>query len=470
MFNGNLEDVYYDGRNNWGKVRIGDFIALSLLVKSLQFKFKRDIKFLVNDGGKITNERILQLIPYLKDYFEYSNEINLKQPKFYGGNIWVYFNYITEFLDFRPEIKNFYLEEVDKSRIVICPTFGNNYNKDRNWSRGLFNKIINIVKRNKYKPIVVSSSEIHNFIEINDYSGVDFVLDNLDHTIKEISRSPIYIGGDCGPTHIASAIYQYPQKIIAIYGDHSPKRHGVAPDCKNFCINENKMNIPNNQLPKLDFSPRPLKSKNLLYKLQSDNKLFEDIELFIKEEFKKEIIKPKYGRENYFQEIEQELLNKENINNILEIGMTRKRNYKSDGGSTLLFSYISRKLNCNFTSIDININFKEVAKQLLKEHNLYSDNIYLVVDDCLEYCQYINSIDVVYIDAWDFKHEKCEDKHLKLVKLLEPKLNQGCDVFFDDIHNTETFEGKGKKAIPYLLEKGYKIIQRGYVFWLRKEN
>lgn len=472
MFNGELDKLYYDGRNSWGKIRIGDFVALSLLVKTLQFQFKKEIKFFVNDGKKITNKSALQLVSYLKDCFEYSDEIDLEEPTFYGGNIWVYFNYITEFLDFRAKIENFYLDQIDKSRIVVNPVFGSIYNQDRNWSKDLFDKIVDIVQKNNYKPIVTSTSEIYKIIDIDNYSDdIDFVIDDFNHTIKEISRALIYIGGDCGPTHVASAIRKYPEKIIAIYGDKSPKRHNIADDCKKLCINENKMNIPeNNELPKLDFSPRPLKSKDFLYKLQSDDNLFNSIEFFLKLESRKEVKKPEYGREKYFKEIEQNLLGRDDINNILEIGMTRKRDYKKDGGSTLLFSYIAQKLDCNFTSIDINMQFKQISKQLLKEHNLYSDNIYLVVDDCFEYCQYIDNIDVLYIDAWDWKYEGCEDKHLELVKLLEPKMNSGCDVFFDDIHDIETFEGKGKKAIPYLLERDYKIIQKGYVFWLRKKD
>lgn len=478
MFNYGLENDVYDGRRSWGNVKIGDMVAISNLIKALRFQFNKKVQLLTNSNHVNTknNSETFKLIKYLDNYFKFEDDIQLDEPP-YSGNIWVYYNYIIDCLDIRCELENKYLDFVNTDKAVINPILSAKYNEDRNWDESLIEKLIRYCKDYEFEDIVITgTSEDFKHIKLNvGDTNIRFVLDDLDETIKEISTSYIYFGGDSGPTHIASSIDKWPKKIVALYGSNSVERHNVAVDCEFICLEQKKIKLPNkNTIPKLDYSPKPLKNKQLFYKLLNENfdsKLKDfmcvgDNKLYI----------PEYSRKEYFNPL-MKYINESKINNVLEIGMTRKRKCGPDGCSTLLFSYLANQNNFTFTSIDINPANKQITQQLLKEHNLYSDNIYLVIEDVFEYCKYINKIDVLYLDAWDWpKHDEkrqkvSEDNHLEIFKLLEKynKLNDKVDVVLDDIHDAKNYTGKGAKLIPYLLDNGFKIINSGYQVWLRKE-
>lgn len=51
--------------------------------------------------------------------------------------------------------------------------------------------------------------------------------------------------------------------------------------------------------------------------------------------------------------------------------------------------------------------------------------------------------------------------HLEIVKNLEKKLNDKSIIVFDDTFTKNNlYMGKGSKAIPYLLNLGFKIISK----------
>ena len=83
-------------------------------------------------------------------------------------------------------------------------------------------------------------------------------------------------------------------------------------------------------------------------------------------------------------------------------------------------------------------------------------------------------IDLLYLDAWDYSEGEAakisEESHLDAFKIIENSLSDRALILIDDIHDTESFKGKGSLVIPYLLNKGYKILYLGYQCLLSKKE
>ena len=184
--------------------------------------------------------------------------------------------------------------------------------------------------------------------------------------------------------------------------------------------------------------------------------------------------KPPYGRKESFDLVEQLLINRNDME-MLEIGMTRNVNgIGGDGYSTPFFSYIANMTKSRFTSIDISEKNKNICINILNKYELLMDNIILIVADALEYLKNWNkAIDFLYLDAWDYtfgKEEKFAQCHLNAFKLIENYLKPDSLILIDDILNHQTYEGKGKYLIPYMLNNHYKLIYKGYQYLFKKNN
>lgn len=184
------------------------------------------------------------------------------------------------------------------------------------------------------------------------------------------------------------------------------------------------------------------------------------------------IQKPPYGRVISFDLIYELLRHKKNMQ-FLEIGMTRnENNIMGDGFSTPYFAWLSNYTNSNMTSIDISEENKNNCAEILKNYNLLNNNIELIVADALVYFKkWDKNIDFIYLDAWDYtkgNEEKSADSHFKVFQLIEKWLNSDSYILIDDIINKETYEGKGKYLIPYLMKKKYELIYKGYQYLFRK--
>lgn len=167
----------------------------------------------------------------------------------------------------------------------------------------------------------------------------------------------------------------------------------------------------------------------------------------------------------------EQLLNDKDIQDkvLVEIGTTRENLPGQD--STNYFYQMSRQLGFDFLTIDMdeeNTNnaidrFPNISALTLKGEDFLKD--------------YDGTIDFVYLDAFDYWHpnhsqkridkyknildceisnKQCHQMHLECSANLLDKVPTGGMVLFDDVLNHE-FEGKGKTAIPFLLENGFKL-------------
>jgi len=187
---------------------------------------------------------------------------------------------------------------------------------------------------------------------------------------------------------------------------------------------------------------------------------------------------------NYLVENNLELNNK----TLIEIGSCREL---INNNSTEEFIIFCKNNNINFISVDIDPEAQKNTEFLFTKYDFNKGKFVLEKgEDFLK--QYENNIDFLYLDAFDFYHpyhtEKrklvyktilnceidddiCHQMHLDCCENIIDKVDNNTLICFDDIYNLnqrnkpwdENFDnlfGKGKTAIPFLFENGFKIISK----------
>jgi hypothetical protein len=148
--------------------------------------------------------------------------------------------------------------------------------------------------------------------------------------------------------------------------------------------------------------------------------------------------------------------------NIVETGCIRSINPNSkfgDGWSTINWEYYAKNTNSRVFVVDISQDNIGNAKQIVPE----SEYVKYTVSDSIEYLKnFDKTIDVLYLDSYDYSGTeeniaRCHNHSLNEVKAAWDKLNPHCYILIDDVYN-ETFDGKGKLSIPYLMENGFELV------------
>jgi len=172
---------------------------------------------------------------------------------------------------------------------------------------------------------------------------------------------------------------------------------------------------------------------------------------------------------------------------LVEVGTVRRDledpDLPGDGNSTSIFAWYVKNYGGNLFACDIPEYSIRACKRTLERQNLMTNKVTLVERDGLsflrdwggtseEYTEFA-IIHGLYIDGLDWyddeRGRKSEEFHLEALKIADSYLlYKDSLVMFDDVFDI-SFTGKGKLAIPYALEHGYKIIHQGYQVVLRKE-
>ena len=170
------------------------------------------------------------------------------------------------------------------------------------------------------------------------------------------------------------------------------------------------------------------------------------------------------------------------IPTIIEVGCTRQINDVGAGNSSELFAWFVDKYGGNFISIDNNQKHANLCNNLIKKYNT-EGNVWCICADGVHmlkerFCtesrgkeggpsrEYLD-VDLLYLDSMDASPDNyilAAHHHLDLFLAAENKIKEGTLILIDDIYNPITYAGKGYKLIPYLLNKKYKCIYRGYQF------
>ncbi|MBI5345827.1 MAG: class I SAM-dependent methyltransferase [Chlamydiae bacterium] len=185
--------------------------------------------------------------------------------------------------------------------------------------------------------------------------------------------------------------------------------------------------------------------------------------------FVRKLIKPTNTRYKTFRTC-FELMRKNNAKIIVETGTARDglKSFKGDGGSTMRFSQFAAENDGILYSVDINKDSLEKAKSTCEP---YKKHVNFIHNDSIDFLQkFSRKIDMLYLDSFDFDENNptlSQKHHLKEIEAAFNKLSETSIVMIDDCNLPHG--GKGKLAIEFLLNKGWKIIQQDYqVILMRK--
>jgi len=159
---------------------------------------------------------------------------------------------------------------------------------------------------------------------------------------------------------------------------------------------------------------------------------------------------------------------------LLEIGSDR------NFGSTGALANLALALGMKFITVDVDKSVNKKAKNTLKEIDESFDAVLEYGERFLEKYDK-KDIGLVYLDAFDFWHsghskerlesykkrgteltnENCWEMHYKCAVALSKIMEPNTYICFDDVKSgPPNWEGKGKLAIPYLLENGFEIVKK----------
>jgi len=153
-------------------------------------------------------------------------------------------------------------------------------------------------------------------------------------------------------------------------------------------------------------------------------------------------------------------------------------------GSTRELAEMSHRLGYNFITVDADDSISNHAEQIVKSVN---EN-FISINDLGEnfLLNFDQEIHLVYLDAFDLEHmqdrpvsnfcpsthgtydkrnvkltnKNCWKMHFDCAKILVEKMMSGGYLFFDDVYSGfPDWDGKGKTAIPFLLENGFTLIE-----------
>jgi len=160
---------------------------------------------------------------------------------------------------------------------------------------------------------------------------------------------------------------------------------------------------------------------------------------------------------------------------LIEIGSVRED--ISGQNSSEHFINLCKLLDMKFISIDIDKECSDNVLKLCKENNFNNYEIYTMKGE--DYLKQIDTFDYIYLDGYDYDHgnhsKKRQDKyknilgkeinnedshnsHLEMVKNISHKGSKNSLICIDDVISDNY--GKGVKAVPYLLNDNWKILEK----------
>ncbi|MBD3248782.1 hypothetical protein GF336_01940 [Candidatus Woesearchaeota archaeon] len=155
---------------------------------------------------------------------------------------------------------------------------------------------------------------------------------------------------------------------------------------------------------------------------------------------------------------------------LLEIGTER------GCGSTILLAEMAEEIGMDFITVDVD---EEQTKNVIKPLNKINSAFKTITEYGEIFLKnFKGEIGLIYLDAFDFWHdnhsqeridaykkrgteitnENCWKMHYNCAVELVKLMKEGTYICFDDVLSKEPeWEGKGKLAIPYLLNNGFNI-------------
>lgn len=169
-----------------------------------------------------------------------------------------------------------------------------------------------------------------------------------------------------------------------------------------------------------------------------------------------------FGRYESFCNLFTEVHKLYNFNPVTIVETGTARSYsgmQGDGWSTVAFGWWASKTNSKVFSIDISHENIEISRNVA---DTYKDWITWITDDSVKTLENFDGlIDILYLDSYDSHsgiEKQAQEHQLAEVKAAIPHLHNNSLILLDDIGD-DFKGGKGELSIPYLINKGFGILQ-----------
>ena len=163
-----------------------------------------------------------------------------------------------------------------------------------------------------------------------------------------------------------------------------------------------------------------------------------------------------------------ELLSARKAKVLVETGTARTglRGAKKDGASTVIFAMWARDNDAILHSVDISEDSINAARSEVVSQGL-AEFVKWHLKDSLQFLTDFNEpVDFLYLDSYDYDkkdtsvQKASQEHHLAEFKAIESRLHENSFVLIDDCNLPNG--GKGKLAIEYMLQRGWKVLMREY--------
>ena len=201
---------------NFG-IRNGDMIAVINVIQWLRMKHNdTSIKFYMPENYIINDDYHRKFFDYLCDNWDYfSKEPNPDQSKILPYEhimLW-------DFRDNIGDVVSIPNDRIMKKKLVVFPIFDAQYNTLRNWDMELLTNVLlyGSYKYENYEKIICVKEGILKESPVKDFEiSTDFIT-NIEH----IRDCEVFVGGDTGSSHFASALNRGPKELVYFYSCRS---------------------------------------------------------------------------------------------------------------------------------------------------------------------------------------------------------------------------------------------------------
>jgi hypothetical protein len=146
---------------------------------------------------------------------------------------------------------------------------------------------------------------------------------------------------------------------------------------------------------------------------------------------------------------------------VVETGCIRAHeDWSGAGFGTYLVGAFLRCFGGRLISVDIDRRNCDFARETTRQLGVVD----VVCKDSVEFFRNLEQcVDVLILDSVDTDHPGAADHALNEMKTAYQQLHSGSVVVLDDtVYSHQKFVGKGSKAVPWLLDQGWRVLYSGY--------
>ncbi|MCA8996039.1 MAG: class I SAM-dependent methyltransferase, partial [Planctomycetaceae bacterium] len=179
---------------------------------------------------------------------------------------------------------------------------------------------------------------------------------------------------------------------------------------------------------------------------------------------------PYQDRNRSFDLLLRESSNRFEHPTFVETGTIRsEEDWSGAGFSTYIFGQYLQRHGGVLHSVDLTPAHCEFARTWTE---CFGETVQVHQSDSLKFLQdFGRPIDVLYLDSLDTTEPGHADHAYEEYQRASPWLHDRSLVLFDDTPwNQGAFVGKGARAVPWLLNNGWRILYAGYQVLLERDN